>query len=66
MIKVDEKNYDNVMIKYYAIDEKEIDPIKFIEELIQSGIQVKSIYVEKDVEFDMKMNTGHYTLEQLK
>ena len=66
MRKVNEKNYNGVMVKYYDVESNSIDPIGFIEHLIQSGVQVQSIYVEEDVEFDMKMNTGHYTLEQLK
>ena len=64
--KVNEQNYNGVMVKFNNVGSKEIDPIGFIEHLIQSGVQVQSIYVEEDVEFDMKMNTGHYTLEQLK
>ena len=66
MKKVNEKNYNGVTVKFYDVETKEIDPIGFIEQLSQSGIQIQSIYVEEDVEFDMKMNTGHYTLEQLK
>lgn len=66
MKKVNEDDFNGVTVKYYDIGQDSIEPIGFIEQMVQSGVQVESIYVEEDVEFDMKMNTGNYTLEQLK
>ena len=65
MKKLNEYDLNGVMVKNYVLDNP-LNPIEFIEQLVENGIVLKSISVEEDVEFDMKINTGHYTLEQLK
>ena len=65
MIKVNEKEQDGLINKYYDV-EVAPNPVLFIENLINNNIKVTSIYMEEDTKLNMKLNAGYYTLELLK
>ena len=60
MEKIDEMLMNGVYIKFYKQPEGTIDPIAIFTRLNENGIRVRSIKMEEDAEFDMKMHTGNY------
>lgn len=65
MEKIREVTVNNGFVKYYKYD-KIVNPVEFLEELIEKGIPVDKIFMKRDAEMDMQFDIGEYTLEELK